>query len=108
MEIEPEWLCGGGKRFPALWSAQFLSHVNRRAATDQRDSRGPMMQTQHDACDDRRNTGYLGDLSDKIQFRVCHLHSSATFPAALIQSRSGRGISITIRCGSSVIAAAPL
>jgi hypothetical protein len=65
------------------------------------------MQTQHHTCDNRRNTGYLGDLSDKIQFRVCHLHSSATFPAALIQSRSGRGISITIRC-SSVIAAAPL
>jgi len=51
---------------------------------------------------------YLGDLSDKISFRVCHLHSSATFPAALIQSRLAAAYQLRFAAALRSIAAAPL
>jgi hypothetical protein len=72
-----------------LLCAELLSHEKRGTAADQRNGRGPVMQAQHHTSDHRGNTGDLSNLSDEIQFGVCHFLSSV--------ARARHTLSVSIR-----------
>src|SRR5271169_3423255 len=97
----------GSTLFSVLLGAELLPHVKPSAAADQCNGRRPVMQTQHHTCHHRGNPSDLSNLSNEIQFGVCHFPSSVALRAILFQSRFGSGISMMIRRGSSPNAAAP-
>lgn len=56
----------------ALLPAQFLPHVKRGTAANQRGGRRPVMQTKHYARYDCRDTRDLGHFADENQFCIRH------------------------------------